>query len=187
MINTEHKDCVFNFIFGNPEHKQWTLSLYNAINKTNYQNPDNIEFNTIEDALYLGMKNDISFTLLLLNVLNMWEHQSTFNPNMPIRLFIYAAHLYDKYITSKNLYKYSRNLIKLPKPKCVCFYNGSKEQPEEVILSLSDAFGKEADIEVKVRMLNINYNKNKELMEACKPLNEYAWLVDKIRHRKSSR
>lgn len=182
MINTEHKDRVFKFIFGNPEHKHWTLSLYNAINGTNYQNPDDIEFNTIEDALYLGMKNDISFILILLNVLNMWEHQSTFNPNMPIRLFIYAARLYDKYITSRNLYKYSRNLITLPKPKCVCFYNGTKDQPEEIILSLSEAFGVgETDIEVKVRMLNINYGKNIELMEACKPLNEYAWLVDRIR------
>ena len=160
------------FIFGNPEHKNWTLSSYNAINGTNYQNPDDIEFNTIEDALYLGMKNDVSFILILLNVLNMWEHQSTFNPNMPIRLFIYAARLYDKYITSRNIHKYSRNLIRLPKPKCVRFYNGTKAQPEEIILSLSDAFGGgENDIEVKVRMLNINYGKNRELMEACKPLN----------------
>ena len=65
----------------------------------------------------------------------------------------------------------------------MCFYNGTEEQPEEMILSLSDTFtnGK-PDIEVKVKMININYGKNKRLMEACKPLFEYSWLVDTIRH-----
>ena len=73
-INYHHKDRVFKFIFGNPENKQWTLSLYNAINGSNYNNPDDIQFNTIEDAVYLGMKNDASFILAILNELIIWGH-----------------------------------------------------------------------------------------------------------------
>lgn len=179
MINSEHKDRVFKFLFGNPENKAWTLALYNAINDTNYANPNDIQFNTIEDAIYLGMKNDVSF--IIMNELSLWEHQSTFNPNLPMRIFLYAAKLYEKYIANSDYYPYSSTLQKVPSPKCVCFYNGTAEQPERQILKLSDAFDYEGDIEVCVTMLNINYGKNKKLMETCKPLNEYAWLVDKIR------
>ena len=177
--NTEHKDRVFKFIFGNPAHKAWTLALYNAVNGSSYDNPDDIQFNTIEDAVYLGMKNDVSF--IIVNELHLWEHQSTFNPNMPMRFFLYAAKLYEKYIASSEYYQYSSALQPAPRPKCVCFYNGTAKQPERQVLKLSDAFGGEGDIEVVVTMLNINYGKNKALMEACAPLNEYAWLVEAIR------
>ena len=182
-VNKKHKDRVFKFIFG--RNKQWALNLYNAVNASNYTDYDAIEFNTIDEILYIGMQNDVSF--LLFFVLSIWEHQSTFNPNVPIRMFLYAAQLYDKYMTEHNCYRYSKNLIKLPRPKCICFYNGTDDQPEEVLLNLSDAFrqnGEEAvdtDIEVTVRMLNINYGNNKALMEACKPLMEYSWLVENIR------
>jgi len=179
IINSEHKDRVFKFLFGNPDNKAWTLTLYNAVNGTNYTNPNDIQFNTIEDAIYLGMKNDIS--LIIMNEINLWEHQSTFNPNLPMRIFLYAAKLYEKYIANSDYYPYSSTLQKVPCPKCVCFYNGTAEQPERQILKLSDSFDGEGDIEVKVTMLNINYGKNKKLMEICEPLNEYAWLVDAIR------
>ena len=180
-MNDEHKDRVFKFLFGNPENKHWTLSLYNAVNGSSYSDPEEIQFNTIEDAVYLGMKNDASF--IILNELNLWEHQSTFNPNMPMRFFLYAAKLYEKYIASSEYYAYSSVLQSIPRPKCICFYNGTKEQPERVVLKLSDAFGGDGDIEVKVTMLNINYGKNQMLMNACEPLKEYAWLVDSIRQK----
>ena len=185
--NTKHKDRLFRFIFGNPENLEWTLSLYNALNGSHYKDTSAIELNTIDDAIYLGMKNDISFIFVVINELILWEHQSSFNPNMPIRFLIYIARLYDKYIMRHNLNRYSKKILKLPIPKCVCFYNGLDVQPEEQILRLSDAFKKtkndiiNADIEVKVRMLNINYGKNKKLMEASKPLNEYAWLIETVR------
>ena len=179
-VNEEHKDRIFKFLFGNPENKDWTLALYNAVNSSSYNNPDNIQLNTIEDAVYLGMKNDVSF--IILSELNLWEHQSSYNPNMPMRFFLYAAKLYEKYIANSDYYPYSSTLQKAPRPKCICFYNGTVDQPEKKILKLSEAFGGEADIEVCVTMLNINYGNNKNLMEACKPLNEYAWLVDRIRH-----
>ena len=179
-VNDEHKDRVFKFLFGNPENRAWTLALYNAINGSSYDNPDDIQFNTIEDAVYLGMKNDVSF--IIVDELNLWEHQSTYNPNMPMRFFLYAAKLYEKYIAGSEYYPYSSQLQPAPCPKCVCFYNGTAQQSERQVLRLSEAFGGKGDIEVLVTMLNINYGKNKALMEACEPLNEYAWLVEAIRH-----
>ena len=108
-MNDEHKDRVFKYLFGNPENREWTLALYNAVNGSKYDNPDDIEYNIIEDAVYLGMKNDVSF--IIVDELNLWEHQSTYyNPNMPMRFLIYAAKLYEKYIAGSDYYPYSRVL-----------------------------------------------------------------------------
>ncbi len=175
----DYKDRLFKFIFGNPENKQWTLSLYNAINGTEYADPEEIQFNTIGDAVYLRMKNDVSFIVAF--EMNLWEHQSTYNPNMPMRFFIYAGRLYEKYIAGSDYYQYSSMLQVVPRPVCLCFYNGTREQPENQVLRLSDAYEGNGDIEVQVTMLNINYGKSRKLMEACEPLQEYAWLVEAVR------
>ena len=179
----EHKDRLFNFIFGRPENKKWTLSLYNAVNGTSYKDETKIEFNTLEEYLYVHMKNDTSF--LFVGYISLYEHQSTYNPNMPLRMMQYISAVYDGYISSNDLDKYGEELLQIPTPKLIVFYNGTKDEPDEKILKLSDSFSestrKNADIEVKVRMININYGRNKELMEACRPLYEYSWFVQTIR------
>ncbi len=101
MINTEHKDRLFCFLFGSERNRQWTLDLYNAVNHSAYTNPDDIQITTMDDVIYMGMKNDISF--LITNKMNIYEQQSTFNPNMPLRKLMYAARLYDKYIHANKL------------------------------------------------------------------------------------
>ncbi len=182
-INNEHKDRLFTYIFGSPENKKWTLSLYNGVNKSSHTDENAISFNTIKDALYMGMRNDTSF--LLMDTISVYEHQSTYNPNMPLRQLQYLGHLYEGYITTNKLNKFSDQLLELPVPKLVVFYNGLTEKEDEIILKLSDSFKKDfrdnADVEVRVRMLNINHGHNKELMNACKPLAEYAWFIDRIR------
>ena len=117
-----------------------------------------------------------------MNEAAFWEHQASFNPNMPVRFLIYAAHVYDKYMTTHDLYRYGVILKKLPKPKCICFYNGTDDQPEEQELRLSDAFGgTDGDIEVRVRMLNVNYGHSCDLMKSCSLLREYAWFIETVR------
>ena len=138
QVNPKYKDRVFKFIFGNPANKEWTLSLYNSVNGSNHSNPDDIRFNTIDDAVYMEMKNDVSF--IILDEINLWEHQSSFNPNMPMRFLSYGSRLYDNYIVTSEYSRFSSKLQPLPKPNCICFYNGTAEQPEKQILKLSDAF-----------------------------------------------
>ena len=184
-INRQYKDRLFKFIFGNPEHKEWTLALYNAINGSNYDNPDDIELNTIEYVLYMGMKNDVSF--IVTETINFYEQQSSFNPNVPLRIFGYAEKSYSKYIEDHELNVHSSTLQKIPTPRCICFYNGRNKKQDKVLLKLSDAFMESTDepqIEVTVTMYNINYGHNKELLEDCKPLNEYSWFVEEIRKNK---
>jgi hypothetical protein len=176
-INREYKDRLFKFVF---REKKDLLELYNAVNGTNYDNPEDIIVNTIENVVYLGMKNDTSF--LFEEILNLYEHQSSYNPNMPLRGFFYFADLYRKdFGGNKDLY--SSELIKLPTPQFIVFYNGRDKEPEEKILSLSDAFDSnvEACIECKARMLNINVGKNKELMEKSKRLSDYSLFIGRIR------
>ena len=93
MINRQYKDRLFKRIF---RDKKDLLELYNAMNDTNYSNPEEIEVNTLEGVVYMGMKNDVSF--LFTEVLNLYEHQSTFNPNLPLRGLLYFAKLYQKII-----------------------------------------------------------------------------------------
>ena len=95
VVNTQYKDRLFKYIFGNPENKQWTLALYNAVNGTDYTDLNALKLNTLEEALYMKMKNDISFIIHF--EMNLWEHQSSYNPNMPYRFLEYAGALYSKY------------------------------------------------------------------------------------------
>ena len=183
-INREHKDRLFKMIFGRPEHRQWTLSLYNAVNGTSYDDPEQIEFNTMDDVLYMGMKNDLSF--ILDAWLSIYGHQSTFNPNMPVRCLFYLSWLWSKHLVGGDKVSiYGKRLIKLPVPKFVVFYNGTDEEPDEQILHLSASFHEnrreQSDVELKVRMVNINHDHNAELLKRCRPLYEYSWLIGKIR------
>ncbi len=180
--NREYKDRLFKFIFGNPENKEWTLNLYNAMNDSHYTRAEDIQLNTIENAVYMSMKNDVSF--LIADTLNLYEQQSSFNPNMPVRFLIYAGMVYAKYVEENRSYhRYSSKQQKVPTPKCICFYNGRDNKNDRLVLRLSDAFETDAhsDIEVEVTMININYGHNMELMRKCKPLEDYAKFVDSVR------
>ena len=137
MINTKHKDRLFCFLFGREENKKWTLSLYNAVNRSSHTDPDSIRITTMEDVLYMGMKNDASF--IITDIMSIYEQQATYNPNMPVRELMYAAKLYDKYIHENKLNIYGDTLIALPIPKLVVFYN-VQDNCGDRVLELKDAF-----------------------------------------------
>ncbi len=183
--NREYKDRLFKFIFGNPNNKEWTLSLYNAINGSSYTDPDAIKLTTIEEAVYMSMKNDVSF--LISDTMNFYELQSSYNPNMPMRFFIYAGMVYSKFVENDRSYhRYSSKQQFAPTPRCVCFYNGTANRDDRTVLKLSDSFHSQSDIELTVTMINVNYGHNAELLEACKPLKEYSYFIDRIRSHKKN-
>ena len=179
--NHKHKDRLFTMIFGDNKNKKNILSLYNALHNTNHTNKDIVEITTIEDAVYIKMKNDIS--ILLDSYLSLWEQQSTFNPNMPIRGLMYYGNLYNSYIDTMELPIYSSSLVKLPTPKYIVFYNGTSEHEPIEKLKLSDAFIHEDinhEFEWTATMINLNEGKNEELLSKCKPLSDYMTLINKI-------
>ncbi len=128
----------------------------------------------------MKMKNDLSFVFHL--QVNIYEHQSSVNPNMPLRDLFYVASLLQSMTADKDLY--SRKLIMIPAPRFVVFYNGQDDLPERSVLRLSSAYEKkmaEPELELTVTVLNINYGRNRALMDKCRKLHDYAWFIAKVR------
>lgn len=176
-VKRNHKDTLFRMIFSTREN---LLSLYNAVNHSHYTDASELEIVTLKNAVYMNMKNDQAFLLDM--QLNLYEHQSTWNPNMPLRFLMYVAKEYQMLVRNQTLY--ASALVKVPTPHFVVFYNGETEQEAETILRLSHSFQQKTDkpeLELMVRVLNINLDKKQEVLEACQLLKEYMLLVNKIR------
>ena len=178
-VNRKYKDTIFRMLFSD---KKNLLSLYNALNGKNYSDCDQLEIVTLENAIYMSMKNDLAFILDL--ALFLWEHQSTYNPNIPLRDLMYIAKEYEKYIKEKGISLYSNRLQKIPAPQFIVFYNGNRNIGERMEHRLSDAYetsNGEPALELKVLVININEGYNQKLMESCQILKEYAQYVSKVR------
>ena len=165
-------------LFSEPEH---LLSLYNAVTWKDYRDPDALNVVTLENAVYMGMKNNLAFVLEM--GMYLYEHQSTYNPNIPLRDLFYIASEYQKLVDEKSLY--SSGIQKIPTPNFLVFYNGTdRDVPDRTELRLSDAFEnpmQDPALELKVTMLNINAGHNEELMNNCHVLWEYAEYVARVR------
>lgn len=180
--NRKFKDRLFKRIF---EEKSNALSLYNALNDTNYCNEDELEIYSIEDAVYMGMRNDVSF--LFNDEINLYEQQSTVNPNMPVRDLLYLAKQLDRYIETNELNIYGSVLQHLPVPRCVVFYNGDTDRPEIETMRLTDAFGDKRDvsaINLEVTVYNVNYPKGARLLSKCRALHDYSLFVEYVKQGK---
>ena len=179
FVRRKYKDELFRFAF---RDRKEMLQLYNALNHTDYTNPDDLIITTMEDVIYMGMKNDLSF--LVANELNLYEHQSTLNRNMPLRGLLYIAKMYESYIETHKLNRYQKTLIELPFPRFVVFYNGEDDLAEESFMRLSEAFEnkeEEPAVECVAKFVNINYGHNKELMNKCRRLHDYSYFVACVR------
>ena len=176
-VQRNYKDTIFRMLFKDKEN---LLSLYNALNKTGYTDVDGLEITTLENAVYMNYKNDVSFVFDF--ELMLYEHQSTVNPNMPLRDLFYVADILQKRTSDKDLY--GSKLIKIPAPRFVVFYNGVTYQPEIQTLKLSNAYEKwqeTPELELTVTVYNINRGYNNEIVDACRTLKEYAMYVEQVR------
>jgi len=201
-----YRDSLFRAIYsGNDERsKRWVLSLYNALTGKNHTDTSELEITTIEDVLYVSIKNDLSF--LIDSQMCLFEHQSTVNPNMPLRGLLYFAQLYQKEIAKRKMDVFRSTLIKLPAPKFIVFYNGNTEQADVIKYKLSDAFIKEensqepehgkvknllaaphndgkndVEFEWTATVININKNHNETIQKNCESLYHYCEFVDRVK------
>ena len=175
--NRKYKDTVFRMLFSDRKN---LLSLYNAVNGSAYEDEAALEIVTLENAIYMGMKNDLAF--IVDTGLFLYEHQSTYTPNMPLRDLFYISAEYQKFVNHRSLY--SSVIQKIPAPNFIVFYNGTEKKEDSWINYLSEAYQNlsgEPNLELKVLTLNINEGHNGELMEQCQILREYAQYVAKVR------
>ncbi len=184
LTNRTYKDSLFRIIYSGKDDrsKRWLLSLYNAISGKNYTNINDLRITTIENVIYITMKNDLSF--LLDSQMNLFEHQSTVNPNMPLRGMMYFGQLYQNEVKRQKKDIFGSTLIKIPSPRFIVFYNGEKEIPDTVKYRLSDAFeipDNSGEFEWTATVININKNHNKGLQKNCESLYHYIKFVERVR------
>ena len=174
--NRKYKDSVFTKLFGD---KEKLAELYNAISGTNYT-PDDIEITTLQNVLFMGKINDIAF-ILGNRLIVLIEHQSSINPNMPLRFLLYIARVYQELIDNEVMY--GSRLVKIMPPEFIVMYNGVDDYPEESALNLSDAFihRESLNLELTAKVYNVNSGRNHEIMSKSETLNGYAIFVARVR------
>ena len=180
--NRRYKDSVFVDLFSEDRTaKANFLALYNALHGTDYQSTAILKNIRLKQVLYMSFANDVSY-LVDNKIIVLAEHQSTINPNMPIRCLEYIARLYEQFYKSKE--KYSRKQLAIPTPEFYVFYNGKEPYRGDSLLKLSDSFTQTHDeyaLELSVKVVNINYDKTNEILKLCKPLKQYSLFVDAVR------
>lgn len=177
VLNREYKDSVFRLIFS---EKEKLVELANAIFDANYTLDTPLDVNTIKEAVYGVMKNDLSF-IIDDKYIVLSEHQSTYNPNMPVRNLIYYAELLKGYIDEKRIY--GSTLVKIPQPVFIMLYNGTKELPAESEMEISDAYLGEVKnaLTLTVKVYNVNKDAGSSILKKCPTLYQYSQLVQLIR------
>ena len=176
-VNRLYKTRIFAMLY---QDKKELLDLYNAISGKHYEDPELLEINTLENAIYMTMRNDLSF--LIDFRLSLYEHQSTYSPNLPLRDLFYISDLYSGMVKDENLY--GIKLVQIPAPQFVIFYNGMKEMPDRTVLRLSDAYSVKEEnpaVELTAVMLNINRGHNEKLKGLCKSLKDYSEYTARVR------
>ncbi len=176
--NKKYKDTVFTRYFS--DEKKLRL-LYNALEYTNYGEETKVNIITLEDILFMNQKNDICFTIDNKFIL-LLEHQSTINNNMPLRCLLYIAREYEKLIDKNIIYR--STLQKIPTPHFYVLYNGVRKYPKEKTLKLSDAFlvsQNTIELELYVKVININYEENHAILQQCQYLKEYSYFISVVR------
>ena len=177
--NREYKSDLFSMLM---QEKPYALETYNAVNHSDYKDPEEIEIITLEHGVSLSMRNDAAFILDM--TANYYEHQSTVNPNMPLRNLIYYSEDMKHWVDRQKKNLYGRGKVVIPTPHFVVFYNGKEDIPDSVSLKLSDSFSKycdEPELELKCSVININPGHNDEILQKAPALSGYMMLVGFVR------
>ena len=185
-INRKYNDKLFKFIFGNPKNRELALELYNGLNESNYNNPEDIDYHIVDDAIYMNIKNDKSF--LVENDLRLWDQGDEYFPPIPLRSLNYVTKFYEDYIEKENLDIDGPELVMIPKLNCICLYDKKDNNVYIHKVKLSDIWSKDENslddriyLELETCMININYEYNNKLLKRCKSLYEYSFFVDAMR------
>jgi predicted transposase YdaD len=179
MSKREYKSSVFSMLLEEPEN---ALDTYNALNKTDYADPGMVRIQRLDGKVLLSMRNDASF--LIDAFLNLYEHQSTYNPNMPLRFMLYFSDMLWDFVDEKDYNIYGSRRIPVPTPKFVVFYNGIEKRPAREVIRLSDSYEHKCDdydLDLVCTVYNINPGYNDEMQRKSKVLLGYTTFVEKVR------
>jgi hypothetical protein len=184
-VNARYKDSVFSFLFSDPDTLR---ELYGAVAGVELPPDIPVIINTLEGVLYRNLLNDISFEIDRKLVIIL-EHQSTINPNLPVRILMYIARVYEKITAGRNVY--GRKMLQIPRPEFIVLYNGTAPYPDKTVLRLSDAYEEAAGLgipedrlpplELALTVYNINQGHNEGIARRCERLRGYSVFIAKVR------
>ena len=177
--NREYKSDVFSMLM---EDKANALEVYNALNGSAFTDPEVVEIVQLEKGVSLSIRNDASY-IIDMNFC-LYEHQSTYNRNMPLRSMIYFVNALDDWLKENGHDLFGRKRIMIPTPHFVVFYNGVEKRPEYEEMRLSQSFYhqmEEPEIELVCKAYNINLQNNQELKRKSTVLAGYTYFVEKVR------
>ena len=129
-----------------------------------YTTETQVNFTTIEDAVFKTEKNDIAF-LLENTFVVLLEHQSSPNKNMTTRDLIYYSTILQRMYGMSAFLK--ERCVKIPRPEFIVLYTGVREMPDYQEMKLSDNFydhEEETGLQLTVKVYNIN---NECITERC--------------------
>ena len=175
--NREYKSDVFSMLM---KDKNNALQVYNALNGSNYNDPEQVEIEKLESGISLTIRNDCAFIVDM--SLNIYEHQSSYNPNMPLRSLIYFTSYIRQLTQNRDLF--SSSVVKIPTPHFAVFYNGTKDRPPREIVKLSMSYEKptdEPELELICSVYNINPGKDEKLLKKCPVLYKYMQFIEAVR------
>lgn len=179
--NREYKSDVFSMLM---EDKKNALQVYNALNGSSYDDPEQVDIVKLESGISLTIRNDCAF-IVDMN-LNIYEHQSSYNPNMPLRSLIYFTSYIKQMLKNRDLF--SSGVIKIPTPHFAVFYNGTASKPVRETLKLSMSYEKptdEPELELICTVYNINPDKDEKLLKKCSVLYDYMRFIETVREYES--
>ena len=177
-----HKDSTFCLLFSEPQR---AIELYNAVTGENLPPDTELTYTTLKNAIYIDRNNDLSFVVND-RYLVMSECQSTINRNIPMRCLGYVNRTLENLAGREVLY--GRNLVKFPAPEFYVFYVG-REAWSRKTLRLSESFlvePKENSLELVVNLINLNYNKDSEILQRSPSLLGYSKLLYHIQEELSA-
>ena len=182
--NRQYKDSLFCFLFGKEERKEYTLALYNMFNETDYTDLDDLKIMTLDNVLFINYRNDVA-CMIDPNVINLWEEQSSWNPNMGLRFFMYLSAEWSKYLYMTRQDPSHNSLCTVPWPNCIVLFNGPDDWPAEKEMSILDNLSKTmpkkyTNVDLKYWVYNVNVKTMHVLFGKCRPLYEYSWMISKV-------
>lgn len=143
------KDSVFTYLFSDP---QYARELYLYLHPEDADvSEEECKIVTTENILSDGQYNDLGIQVRD-RIIVLVEAQSTFSANLPLRMLMYLAATYKRYIAENDILLYSSKMISVPKAELYMVYTGAKENAPE-ILRLSDLCGGGGSVEVTVKVL----------------------------------
>ncbi len=154
-VKRKSKDSVFTNLFSDINN---ICTFYKDLHPEDETVvPADISIQTIESVTVNTLYNDLGFTVRD-KLIILAEAQSTWNPNIALRMLFYISETYKRYIYAADQSEHGSSRVDIPRPEMYVIYTGDSKPkfsfPDTNEVSLSqDFFGGDPALDVRVKVL----------------------------------